>query len=1169
MGRIKINDKNEDEKSAGGDFIHAGDGNNVIFGGLGDDKIDSGKGEDVVFGDNGYATFRGNAGLAEDLHEQFPDLEGVFTFENAPDVHDTATLSFNFQGSAQQGINAGETAGAPGFQNKQWNNISGSLAGTYGNDDKEIVRFDNGDRASSVSVTYAGREAHRKTSTDNSINAQNYNHWFWNNSADSRLMMSGIMTSSHNNQKQNVMEVTVDGLKQHFDSYQVAVYMDIPDAHSWEKQSVRLVSLYIDGVRKQAFYINDPAGANFTGEFKNRSVKAVLDGNGDVVGVEVLDEDGQKVIKPMDDDMGRSLAWSNYVVFDVGAEIASDRIVIVIEDGIKELNMNGKDLPGIAGLQVKGQLHKQDIAASTDVKFGGDDEIMTRGGDDIVVGGTGSDTILTHGGDYYIDNGEIKESSADHIIQQDTDIDEYVREHTTFDDERLGIYDNDVVFGDNAKMLFTERDGDLNTASTLTTAESVTISKDEISHSETDKESGEERQNKDKYKDYIYTGDGNDVVVGGIGGDEIKAGATPAADQMMDGINVFSVNFTVEHSDSTNSIASGESAGVVVDNQWHEFYRNNRGVMVAGENVKGNIQDSPKYNQDMDFLSNNPTAANEYAVVDGVEVRMYGILDGNVRGASSFTLENYNELDGDTSNSKLFNAYIAGQQNEEIVLNLIGLDKIAKQENNKVDESYDLYIYLGGDNNDKDTWEHLYEIKLTDENGNTQYRYLNDWTGHKFDGDYREAYCDDMQEALEALSDFTTPRVEIIGNYVVFHGVTGNIADIRIKNILSNGGQNPKNLPMITALQIVSGNGRYKESENGSLEFKGKHYELADIAVGGDHDKDLVYGDEAKLWFDLDQPFASDENIQDYKNRVIEAKSVAVDNDVAKAVSSVDTIDTGKDRDVAVGGEGGDKFFMGDGDDIALGGNANLIVEHNNPVGVFTPNTEIVLDQHSINTNIHQDYLDNDNSQIQQFQDRLNQHRIQGIDTNLSNKNDRYDTFDMGTGRNLTYQDSWSNEQLVVPQQEPEEHQDNTGDNQGTDDTQNNNENQGHEGQESLKQFVIEKRNEYNGITIAAGETVELVLTDWNEGDQDYRPNVVLRLNVWGGKTYSLHISWDKLVENNGQISIEESDPLTVSFKDYICVDIPDSSNVVGEHKIVLRVHSDDDIYFMAAVSDQ
>ena len=1242
-----INEKNEDEKSAGGDFIHAGDGNNVIFGGLGNDQIDSGKGEDVVFGDNGYATFRGNAGLSKDLHDKFTDLQGVFSFENAPEIHDTATLSFNFQGSAQQGINADETAGAPGFQSKQWNNISGSLAGTYGNDDKEIVRFDNGSRASSVSVTYAGREEHRQTSTDNSINAQNYNHWFWNNSADSRLMTSGIMTSSHNNQKQNVMEVTVDGLKQHFDSYQVAVYMDIPDAHSWEKQSVRLVSLYVDGIRKQAFYINDPAGANFTGDFENRSVAAKLDENGNILGVEVLNDQGQKVVKPMDDAMGRKLAWSNYVVFNVEEKIASDRIVIVIEDGIKEWNMNGKDLPGIAGIQVKGQIHKQDIAASTDVKFGGNDEIMTRGGDDIVVGGTGSDTILTHGGDYYIDNGEIKESSADHIIQQDTDIDEYVKDHTTFDDERLGIYDNDVVFGDNAKMLFTERDGDLNTASTLTTAESVTISVDDISHSETDKESGTETLNQYKYKDKIYTGDGNDVVVGGIGGDQIYAGATPAADQMMDGLNVLSINFTVEHSDASNSIAPGESAGVVVDNQWHEFYRNNRGVMVAGENVKGNIQNTPKYNQDMDFLSNHPTAANEYAVVDGVEVRMYGILDGRIHGASSFTLENYDELDGDTSNSKLYNAYIAGQQNEEIVLNLTGLNNISKQENNKVDESYDLYIYLGGDNNDKDSWNHLYEIKLTDENGKTQHRYLNDWTGHKFDGDYREAYCDDMNKALGILADFTTPRVEIIGNYVVFHGVTGNVANIRIKNILSHGKQQPKNLPMITALQIVSGNGRYKENENGSLEFKGKHYELADIAVGGDHDKDLVYGDEAKLWFDLDIPYASDEKIQDYKNRVIEAKSVAVDNEVAKAVNSVDTIDTGKDRDVAVGGEGGDNFIMGDGDDIALGGNANLIVEHNNPVGVFTPNTEIVLDQHTINTNIHQNYLDNDNSRVQQFQDKLDQHRIQGIDTNLANNNDRYDTFDMGTGRDLTYQDSWSNEQLVIPQQQPEEHQNNSGNgqgsddtqnnsgndqgndetqnnsgndqgndetqnnsgndqgndetqnnsgndqgnddtqnnsgndqgndetqnnsenNQGNDETQNNNENQGHEGQESLRQFVIEKRNESNGITIAAGETVELVLTDWNEGDQDYRPNVVLRLNVWGGKTYSLTISWDKLVENNGQISIEESDPVTVSFCDYRCVDIPDTSNVVGEHKIVLRVHSDEDIYFMASVGDQ
>ncbi len=1183
-----INEKNEDEKSAGGDFIHAGDGNNVIFGGLGNDQIDSGKGEDVVFGDNGYATFRGNAGLSKDLHDKFTDLQGVFSFENAPEIHDTATLSFNFQGSAQQGINADETAGAPGFQSKQWNNISGSLAGTYGNDDKEIVRFDNGDRASSVSVSYAGHEDHRNTSTDGRINAQNYNHWFWNNSADSRLMTSGIMTTSHNDQKQNIMEVAVDGLKQHFDSYQVAVYMDIPDAHSWENQSVRLVSLYIDGIRVQAFYINDPAGANFTGEFKNRSVKAVLDGNGDVVGVEVLDEDGQTVIKPMDDAMGRELAWSNYVVFDVGAEIASDRIVIVIEDGIKEWHMNGKDLPGIAGIQVKGQLHKQDIAASTDVKFGGDDEIMTRGGDDIVVGGTGSDTIVTYGGDYYINDGEVKDTGAG-IIIQNTVADQYVRAHTTFDDERLGIYDNDVVFGDNAKMLFTERDGDLNTASTLTTAESVTISEDEISHSEIDKTTSKEKLNKDKYKDNIYTGDGNDVVVGGIGGDRIETGATDRAEAKLDGVSVWSVNFTREDDDDSLTVRqatyekweredgelgkdyeidgngnkyaldankkrivkiAGESAGVVVDNDWHNLY------------VKNN-----ELHDKADYSSHT---------IDGVDVYISSYAENsgwwneNHAGNTDIINENSQELDGDTSNSKLYNGYMASQQQYEIKVTLNHIDQFRSKNGLDAGEACDLYVYLGGDNNDTDTYNYIYSISLN----NVDYRYLNDWTGYNFDGDYKEAtfsnYIEAWNSANQVLND-STVRVRLEGNYVVFHNFTGDKAEIRIKNVYTFGGQSPKNLPLVSAVQIVAGEG--KEG----------------AAIGGDHDKDLVYGDEAKLWFDLDIPYAADENIADYKNRVIEAKSVAVDNDVAEAVSTEDTIKTGKDRDVAIGGEGSDNFTMGDGDDIALGGNANLIVEHNNPVGVFTPNTEIVLDQHTINTNTHQNFLDNDNSQVQQFQDLLNQHRIQGIDTNLSNENDRYDTFDMGTGRNLTYQDSWSNEQLVVPQQQPEEHQNNSGNDQGNDETQNNsgndqgndetqnnsennqgNSNEGQNGsQESLRQYVLDKRDNFAYITINAGETVELVLTDWNEGNQDYHPNILLRLNALDDCTHTLEFSWNELVENNGQVSIEKSGTVTVSLLHYNVVDIPDSANVVGEHKIILRVHSDEDILFMASVGNQ
>ncbi len=1195
-----ITDQNEDEKSAGGDFIHAGDGNNVIFGGLGNDEIDSGNGEDVVFGDNGYATFRGNADLANNLHETFTDLNGVFDFKNSPDVHTSATLSFNFQGTAQQGINADEIAGADGFKNKQWNNISGSLAGTYGNDDKEMVRFDDGTRASSVSVTYAGREAHRKTSTDNSINTQNYNHWLWGNSADNKLMTSGIMTTAPNNQMQNVMEVTVDGLKQHFDSYQIAVYMDIPDAHSWETQSVRLVSLYIDGVRQQAFYVNDPARANFTGEFKNRSMEAKLDGDGNILGVEVV-ENGQTVIKPMDSAIGSGLAWSNYVVFDVGANIASDRIVIVIEDGVKEWNMNGKDLPGIAGLQIKGQLHKQDIAASTDVEFGGDDAILARSGDDIVVGGTGRDTIVTHGTDDVIRNGKVisraEDLAADNAIatgdhaqdeavqealKQKRENDAYVRAHTTFGDDRLGIYDNDVVFGDNAKMLFTERDGDLSTASTLTTAESVSISKDQISHSEIDEKTGKERKNEEKYKDTIITGDGNDVVVGGIGADRIEAGATPAANEMMDGINVLSINFTREHSNATDSIAAGETAGVVVDNEWHNFYRNDRGVIVSDSARSQSAQDPNAYNQAMNYLCNNPDGSNPYARAEGVEVHMYGKMNGNRQGASSFTIENHDEIDGDTSNSKLYNTYIASQQSEEIVLKLQNLDTFVTNSGNTVDKtSFDLYVYLGGDNNDTDTFNYLYEIKLTDDKGNVQRRYLNDWTGHKFDGDYREAYCDNREDAVAALADFTTPRVSIIGNYVVFHGVTGNLADIRIRNIFSFNGQSPKNLPMITALQIVSGDGRYKESENGSLVFNDKHYELADIAIGGDHDKDLVYGDDAKLWFDLDVPFASDENIQNYKNRVIEAKSVAVADKVAEAVSTKDMIITGKDRDVVVGGEGADTIKMGDGDDVALGGNANLIVEHNNPVGVFTPNTEIVLDQHTIDLNSLRNYLDNDNANVQQFQSMLDQHRIQGIDTNVSNTNDRKDTFEMGSGRNLTSEGSWSTEKLVKPQMEPEDPNgqgqgqngnsnqsgnegQNGNSNQSGNEGQNGNSNQsGNEGQNgNTNQSGNEGQNgnsnqsgnegqngnsNQNGNTevrvevltqtpqifaLEAGQTVKFVCSDYPKGNQWWTPNVVIYGNNAGNSLIpEIDWAWD------GSTKVHTNTAYNIK------IDIPDHPN--------------------------
>ena len=1086
----------DDLGTAGDDVIVAGDGDNVVFGGLdgelNKDDITTGSGDDVVFGDNGYATFDGNGDIVKNV-----DLD------NKPTVYEEATLSFNFQGNMQHGIDANDTVGAPEYASQNWNNIGGGhLASTYGNDDNELVRFDNGTRASAVSVSYGASEDHRISSTDVNINLQNYNLGLWNTEQDknAKLMNSGVMTPGNNDQHNNMLNVSVDGLAQYFTSYKVVVYLDLPEANSWAGQSVRLVSLFINGERKQAYYVNDFAGEDY-GKYRYDS-----QGNRSLIGFEsavdnAVDANGNLIT--LTADSARNVKYANYVVFDVPADIAADRIVVTIEDGYKEPNYNGKDIPGIAGIQVKGKLHKQDVAASTDIEHGGNDVIKTNGGDDIVVGGTGSDHITTYG------------------------------------DERYGIYDNDVVFGDNAKMVFADRDNNAATASTLSSAESVAVTKIENG----------------LYDDTINTGDGNDTVVGGVGRDTINAGATDAAEAQMDNINVLSINFTREYSDSSDEVATGEFAGVVADDNWHNFYRNERGVVVSEDAHDRNLQNTQDYSRKMDFLSNHPDAEedNPYAVAEDVEVRLFGMNHNNPQTASSFTIENYSELDGDTSNSKLFNTYIATQQSDEIVLKLKNMESFVSNSNNSIDSSFDLYVYLGGDNDDTDTYNYIYEIALNID-GKTYTRYLNDWVGRTFDGDYLEARCSSLTEAMNALHEGAAPLVGLVGNYVVFRGVSGNLCDIRIKNVYTGGGQNPKNLPLITAIQAVSGDGRYQEAETGKLKFNDKTYNYADIAIGGDHDKDLVYGDDAKLTFDLDIPYAANESIADYKNRVIEAKSIAIENNAVTHISTEDTIITGKDRDVVVGGEGSDTIITGAGDDVVLGGSANLMVEHNNPIGVFTPNVEIVLDQHTIDTTKHRNYLDNDNADVNSFERRIEQNGFVGVE-HVDNQNDRIDNIDAGEGRNLVSQDNWNNSELVVHQEEtpvvnPDENNGESGNQQSqTGETEDDG---------VIKQYVLDKRDQGRDISIKAGETIMLVLTDWLKGNQWYQPNVLLKVDLLNGDnlTHTLMVNWN-----------DHAEVVTIT-ENWINVDIPDSANVDGEEKIVLLVTSPEDLNIKVTVTN-
>ena len=988
--------------TAGADDIDAGNGDNVVFGGLDGDDIRTGTGKDVVFGDNGFATFRGNAAEAE---EQVADTQSI------PETRTEATLSFNFMGASQTGLSSEDVAGAADFAKSHWNNVGGSLAGTYGNDDREIVRFDDNTRASAVSVSYGGIESHRNTSTDNRINLQAYGHNFANASTDANaaLMNSGYMTTAPGNQCDNKLEVAVDGLAQYFTDYHVAVYLDMPDANSWEGQSIRKVSLYVGDstVALQSFYVNDCAGSNFNGTYKRseytsaEAILADLAHNAAVLSGELTGEDAVLI-----DTTG------NYVVFEVPAGVAADNFRVIIEDGYTLDNINGKDIPGIAAIQVKGTLHAQDVAASTDIAHGGADTVYTSGGDDIVVGGTGGDTLTTYG------------------------------------DERYGIYDNDVVFGDNAKMVFTDRDSSEATASTLSLAESL-----------------DSRTVAGDYNDHIYTGNGNDVVVGGQGADHIESGATAAAEAMLDGIQVASFNFTRENATASEMV--GETAGVVADNDWTNLYIKNNGLHVVGENY-----------------TNDPVTHDGI----GISLVAYDTAVGDGTQNSSLMPKDDAQLDGDTSNSKLFNAYYAAQQQQEIKLTLTNLDSFADG------APCDVYVYLGGDQQNTDTYNYLFDVWGHQVGGDTpdQHYYLNDWTGSHFDGDYRRVKRETAPMAAELLSQ-VAPDMSLVGNYVVFHGVSSSTFEVRIRNLFTDTNQWPLNLPVITAVQVVAGENREE-----------------DIAVGGDHDKDLVFGDDARVTFDIDTPFARNENLADYANRAIEAESIHYDGAAVEIpldendepVETGDTILTGKDRDVIVGGDFGDTITMGDGDDVALGDNASLILEHNNPVGVFAPSVEIMLEQHTVTTSTPEVFLGNNDTDAGDIQDKFENGGVPGV-TPETSENGATDTFTDTTDKD------WTIQQEVTP---------------GT-----------------ISQ-TIDISSGAQVVNFLEGETVLLVSDTW-PGNQWWHPNIVMVADGQGHSVPALEWEWDV----NGTTMTATTQPGY-----YFTVDIPDTPN--GDNRYEIRV---------------
>ena len=473
-----------DPEDGGSDTILSSDGDDIVLGGSdgdivlaathGDDAsldealaaitagdlaaIDQGDdAADIVLGDNGYANFS-DSGLLLDIQTSDPVFGGsdILLGGNGPDIifggsfgdiiaageddaadialgdngratfqgtetfdvgEEFSTLSFNFNAAnADTTVNgdAGTQIAAGTFpvaRAGNWNNMSGAT-GLFGDEAGEIVVFDDGEIAPGISVEWSAQstDTHSQIGTPNPVN-------------DDQRLFEGYLTASTDNS----VGVSIDGLAEHYAVFDVYVYLDADDGNSAAGTSVRTVS-----AGTQSFALNDPDGNTFNGTYN--------DATGDGAG--------------------------NYVVFTglTAADLVNGKLEILVAGA------TGANRPAISAVQVVGQSNPIDRIESTDPEYAGDDIILTGGGQDVAIGGTGNDLIETFG-------------AADH-----------------------GSVDRDIVAGDNGRVTFMISDtSDLRKfETTFADLAGVGLS----------------------FDDLIRTGNGEDIVLGGSGKDEIETGIT-------------------------------------------------------------------------------------------------------------------------------------------------------------------------------------------------------------------------------------------------------------------------------------------------------------------------------------------------------------------------------------------------------------------------------------------------------------------------------------------------------------------------------------------------------------------------------------------------------------------------------------------------------------------
>ena len=312
----------------GADAILAGDGQNILIGGADADTITSGADDDIVFGDNARATF-----------------QGTETFDPG---EESAILSFNFNASSSSRIITG-AAGVEidGIKADNWNNLKGDGPQTFGNDSGEIVVFDDGSIAPGITIEWGEDLA---TDPDD-LSTDSHSQINPGSDQDNHLFEGYLYTSTN-----HTIGVDISGLSDHFETFDVYVYLDADNGKS--KSGTSLREIMAGG---QTLQLNDPDGNTFNGTY-------VESGDGSI---------------------------GNYVVFRglTSSNLVDGKLQIRIDD----VPGSASNRPALSGIQIVGESHPIDRIESIDPEYGGNDILITGGGADIAVGGYGNDIIDTFG----------------------------------------------------------------------------------------------------------------------------------------------------------------------------------------------------------------------------------------------------------------------------------------------------------------------------------------------------------------------------------------------------------------------------------------------------------------------------------------------------------------------------------------------------------------------------------------------------------------------------------------------------------------------------------------------------------------------------------------------------------------------------------------------------